>query len=614
VSAAPEEPGWLEARTGGVAAARRLAAAAGESRLWLLGAVALVAFGLQLATGLLLLFHYVPHPDHAFATAQAILWDVPFGWLVRLAHAHGASLLVALGFLHTLVSAVRADYKAPKELVWVCGRALFFLALAAALSGYVLPWSQLSYWATTITTAPLGKLPLVGEPLLALARGDQAVGGATLSRAFVAHVVAIPLLMVAGAALYAALLRRAAGTAPGPAPPGAVRARALELAMAGVAYLALLLALVVFAPRLVFPPHAHLPADPLETPNPIHPEWYFLWASALQRRVPELIELLPFSRGPLAALAAWLGEILPLGVIALVPLALLAVPFLDRGPERAPRRRPLAMAVIVAVVLALALLTAAGVAEAAPPASAGCVACHERDEDETVAAPVPEWRASVHAEAEVSCDGCHGGDPHAEDEDVAHDPDMGFVGTPGWRELPGFCGACHESIAEAYEAGTFGPERPHEAVPPSCASCHMATGHDTPRADVREILPDPLPPRLRRVPVLEEVAATAGPVAAREAEVEARVAALARRALPPSDLEPELARVRAGWVARFHRFEPASFAQAAPDAVAGLDALEHRAARLDDEAGRRGRLGVAGLATLGALFAALAAARRGALR
>jgi hypothetical protein len=273
------------------------------------------------------------------------------------------------------------------------------------------------------------------------------------------------------------------------------------------------------------------------------------------------------------------------------------------------------MAVIALVALALALLTAAGAADAAvdPPADA-CVACHEEDDDETVSNPVPEWRHSVHAAAEVSCDGCHGGDPHAVDEDAAHDEDAGFIGTPGWREMPPFCGACHESIAEAFEGGAFGSAYHGDAVPPSCATCHMSEGHDTQPAELDEILPDPLPPRLRRAPVVAESRDALRPLAEREHAVAVAVAALARRALPPTDLDLELARLRGEWLPRFHRFEPVALADSEPRSLAALGALEARTASLEQEAGRRGRLGVAGLAAFGALFALLGAARRRALR
>ena len=356
---------WIEARAGVGGLARALAATA-RGRAWWLGAAALVAFALQIATGALLLVHYTPTPERAFASAQAILWEVPFGWLVRLVHAQGASALLAIGITHTVLAAVRADYKQPRELVWVCGRILALLGFAAALTGYILPWSQLSYWATTIATSPLEKVPFAGATLVALARGSETVSGATLSRAFVAHVIALPLLAIGLFALYGRLLSRARRLEPGGrtrvagATPAVVRDRALEVAMIATVYLAIVLVLAIFVPHLAFPLHADRPADPLDTPNPIRPEWYFLWASELQRSIPEWIALLPLKRGTLATIAGWVGELLPLAIIASAPLALLSVPFVDRGPERDPRRRPVAMLVIALTLAALAALTVRG--------------------------------------------------------------------------------------------------------------------------------------------------------------------------------------------------------------------------------------------------------------
>ena len=355
---------WIEARAGFGGLARALAGTA-RGRAWWLGAAALVAFVVQIATGALLLVHYTPTPERAFASAQAILWDVPFGWLIRLVHAQGASALLAIGITHTVLAAVRADYKQPRELVWVCGRILALLGFAAALTGYILPWSQLSYWATTIATSPLEKIPFAGATLVALARGSETVSGATLSRAFVAHVIALPLVGIGLFALYGRLLARARRLEPGgrfasQPSSGLVRDRALEVAMIATVYLAIVLVLAIFVPHIAFPLHADRPADPLNTPNPIRPEWYFLWASELQRSIPEWIAILPLKHGPLATVAGWVGELLPLAVIASAPLALLSIPFVDRGPERDPRRRPIAMLVIVVTLAVLAALTVRG--------------------------------------------------------------------------------------------------------------------------------------------------------------------------------------------------------------------------------------------------------------
>jgi hypothetical protein len=261
---------------------------------------------------------------------------------------------------------------------------------------------------------------------------------------------------------------------------------------------------------------------------------------------------------------------------------------------------------VAAVVVALVLLTAVGAR-----ADSQCVACHEADEDEYVSDSVPQWRASVHASADVSCDGCHGGDPLAEDEEDAHAEDVGWVGTPAWRDVPGFCGGCHASVSDGYEAGAFAPARfTGGAFPPSCATCHMATGHDTPHADAREILSDPLPERLRLVPAIAEMQALVTPLAERERAVDDALGALARRALPPTGFERERAAIRGAWTPRFHRFEPAGFPDDVARAQSALDALATRVRAAEVEAGVRGRIGVAGLALAGLSLTALVALRR----
>ena len=344
MSTAPERlVDWLDRRLElrefiRVAIARNPALRA-PSRWTLFNGVLLFALVLQVLTGALLLVYYVPHTELAFASVQDLLWDVPYGWLIRLLHAHGASLMIALSAVYAVTAALRGAYKTPRELLWIIGALLLLLTFAAALTGYILPWSQLSYWATTISTGPIGKLPVVGPELLRAVRGSDLVGPATLSRAFTAHVALIPLAMLALTMAYGFAVVRTPGDATPPPARGGLRAGALELALAAVAYLAVLAAFVFFAPNAVFPPEAFLPADPLDTPLRVKPEWYFLWAYELQRRLPGMLGVL---------------------ALALLALALLALPFLDRSPHREPHRRPFAIAGIAAAVLALVVLSLLG--------------------------------------------------------------------------------------------------------------------------------------------------------------------------------------------------------------------------------------------------------------
>lgn len=132
---------------------------------------------------------------------------------------------------------------------------------------------------------------------------------------------------------------------------------------------------------------------------------------------------------------------------------------------------------MLAATCAVALVGAAGARAAAEIAST-CVSCHEQDEDEDVAAPVEEWRRSVHAAADVGCDACHGGDPSAEDQDDSMDEDAsGFLGAPGRREIGEFCGACHEEIAQAFAESVMAQKLAAGERVATCVTCHMDEGH-----------------------------------------------------------------------------------------------------------------------------------------
>ncbi|TLM64747.1 MAG: cytochrome bc complex cytochrome b subunit [Deltaproteobacteria bacterium] len=305
-----------------------------------LGAVLLALFGLQILTGILLLIHYVPHADQAFASVQRITNEVPFGWLVRLLHAVGANVIVIALLLHMLSVLFMASYKGRREFTWLSGFGLFNLAMALCLTGYLLPWSQLSFWATTVATEAPGAIPVVGDLAREFLRGGATVGGQTLGRFFALHVVALPLALLGLIGLHLFCVKRR-GISP---PPFGSDYRSQELPAAFVHeehrggipffpnyvvkdaavicfFLALLLGIVFFAPNLFFPPAAFEPADPFVTPPRIKPEWYFLWAY-------QTLKIFP-------------SELIGLGVQGAFMTLLALLPFLDRGPERRPAKRPI---------------------------------------------------------------------------------------------------------------------------------------------------------------------------------------------------------------------------------------------------------------------------------
>lgn len=176
--------------------------------LWCMGGISLFLFLFQVMTGIALLFYYRPGPEVAYRSVQHLMNEVPMGWLMRQAHAWGAHLMVLCVWIHMLRIYFNRAYRPPRELNWMVGTVLFFLTLTFAFTGYLLPWSQLSYWATTVGTDGVTALPLVGKSLLLLMRGGEQVSEVTLSRFFALHVAVLPWVMVAFLILHFAMIRR----------------------------------------------------------------------------------------------------------------------------------------------------------------------------------------------------------------------------------------------------------------------------------------------------------------------------------------------------------------------------------------------------------------------
>ncbi len=172
-----------------------------------LGGLSLFIFGLQLVTGVLLLVYYVPSTDSAFASIQRIMLDIPYGWLVRVSHAAGSHMMIIIILLHMISVVFMGSYKKPREMTWLSGCALLFLTLAVCFTGYLLPWSQLSYWATTVATSIPEPIPVVGPFIVKLVRGGDHINPDTLNRFFALHVIVIPAVMLALAGFHLFLVR-----------------------------------------------------------------------------------------------------------------------------------------------------------------------------------------------------------------------------------------------------------------------------------------------------------------------------------------------------------------------------------------------------------------------
>ena len=172
--------------------------------LFTLGSASLFLAFNQIFTGILLTIYYVPTPDHAYDSVQFITSQVPMGWLIRGLHHWGASAMVILVVLHMLRIILYGAYKFPREITWITGVVLLLVVIGFGFTGYLLPWDQRAYWATTVGTQIAGTPPLIGDTILRIMRGGEELTAITLARFFGVHVWVLPaiLLLLVGIHLY----------------------------------------------------------------------------------------------------------------------------------------------------------------------------------------------------------------------------------------------------------------------------------------------------------------------------------------------------------------------------------------------------------------------------
>ncbi|MCO6435938.1 MAG: cytochrome bc complex cytochrome b subunit [Phycisphaerae bacterium] len=312
--------------------------------LHVFGSLSLFLFVSQTITGIMLLVYYRPTPEAAHRSIQYITAEVNFGWLYRQVHAWGASLMILAVVLHMIRTYFSGAYKKPRELTWVTGAILFVLTIIFGFTGYLLPWNQIAFWATTVGTESADKVPLIGEWLRYFLRGGDAVTGETLSRFFVVHVIILPWILTGLIVVHLFLMRlnnlatmKPVGEEKPVAPECGIPFFPVHVAKEGVVLVILLASLVTLS--VMMPWGIGEPADPLSTPEHIKPEWYFLPS----------YQLLKYFEGPYGAV---------LGIFACsVPFVLLLLwPFLDRSKERHPKKRPVAVGIgLFALLAAVAL-------------------------------------------------------------------------------------------------------------------------------------------------------------------------------------------------------------------------------------------------------------------
>lgn len=255
---------------------------------WNFGSILGLCLVLQIITGLILAIHYTPHIDLAFSSIAHIIRDVNYGWLLRFSHANGASWFFICVYLHVARGIYYGSYIHIET--WNLGVILLVVLIATAFVGYVLPWGQIRFWGATVITNLLSAIPYIGKALVEWIWGGFAVDNATLNRFFAIHFL-LPFVMAALSILHLLFLHQTGSNNPLGINSNSIKIPfhiyyTIKDTVGFVVLLASLAFISLFAPNLLGDPENFVPANPLVTPIHIKPEWYFLWAYAILRSIP----------------------------------------------------------------------------------------------------------------------------------------------------------------------------------------------------------------------------------------------------------------------------------------------------------------------------------------
>jgi ubiquinol-cytochrome c reductase cytochrome b subunit len=310
---------------------------------WTFGGILAFCLVVQIATGIVLAMHYDPSGAGAFnSVEQHIMRDVNYGWLIRGLHATGSSMFFMAVYIHILRGIYYGSFKPPREVLWLLGCIIYVLMMATAFMGYVLPWGQMSFWGAKVITNLLGAFPLVGNTITTLLWGGYSVDSPTLNRFFSLHYL-LAFVIAAVVALHIWALH-----VPGNNNPTGINVKSRTDSVAFHPYytvkdgFAISLFLILFAVFVFYLPDAlgkvdnAIPANPLQTPPHIVPEWYLLPFYAILRAIPDKL----------------------MGVLALggAVLMLFILPWLDTSKVRSMRYRPTArLYFFIWIVASLAL-------------------------------------------------------------------------------------------------------------------------------------------------------------------------------------------------------------------------------------------------------------------
>ncbi|MEO9634968.1 MAG: cytochrome b/b6 [Parasphingorhabdus sp.] len=301
--------------------------------MWNFGSLAGVFLVVQIVTGIILAMHYAANAGIAFDSVEHIMRDVNSGWMIRYAHANGASFFFVAIYLHIGRGLFYGSYKAPREMIWLLGVVIYLLAMATAFMGYVLPWGQMSFWGAKVITGLFEAIPLVGKPIQELLLGGFAPDNAALNRFFSLHYL-LPFVIAGVIIMHIWALH-----IPGSNNPTGVDVKGPQDTVPFHPYYTakdgwtLGVALIFFTAMMFFLPNAlghadnYIPANPLSTPAHIVPEWYFWPWYAILRAFTFDFLFIPAKL---------------LGVLAMFSAILVwfFLPWLDKSPVRSGKFRP----------------------------------------------------------------------------------------------------------------------------------------------------------------------------------------------------------------------------------------------------------------------------------
>nr|YP_009227534.1 cytochrome b [Notiomystis cincta]AGI51005.1 cytochrome b [Notiomystis cincta]AIM46898.1 cytochrome b [Notiomystis cincta]QOD96899.1 cytochrome b [Notiomystis cincta] len=312
------------------------------SAWWNFGSLLGICLMTQIITGLLLAMHYTADTSLAFNSVAHMCRNVQFGWLIRNLHANGASLFFICIYMHIGRGFYYGSYL--NKETWNIGVILLLALMATAFVGYVLPWGQMSFWGATVITNLFSAIPYVGQTLVEWAWGGFSVDNPTLTRFFALHFL-LPFVIAGLTLVHLTLLHETGSNNPLGIPSDCDKIPfhpyySIKDILGFALMLVVLVSLALFSPNLLGDPENFTPANPLATPPHIKPEWYFLFAYAILRSIPNK-----------------LGGVLALAASVLV---LFLVPLLHKSKQRSMTFRPISQILFWALVANLLILTWVG--------------------------------------------------------------------------------------------------------------------------------------------------------------------------------------------------------------------------------------------------------------